>query len=184
LHALLAPYLFTEPVVNDILQSLDKHPGRQFFSATYRLLLDREQLILSPLVATTTAPTVQITPEDKQITFANYQLHITQQANSANGIQPNAMLAQLDADLITYPLTLRYWQPGDYFYPLGMRGKKKLSDFFISLKIPVHQKSMVPVLADAHQQIIWVCGLRADNRYKVSISTKKVIIFELINLHP
>jgi tRNA(Ile)-lysidine synthase len=60
-----------------------------------------------------------------------------------------------------------------------MKTKKKLSDFFISLKMPLHQKSQVPLLINGNGEIIWVGGARLDDRYKVTKNTKKVTIFEL-----
>ena len=88
----------------------------------------------------------------------------------------------VDADLLKFPLTLRAWQEGDHFYPLGMKGRKKLSDFFINQKISLNQKEEVPVLVNGNGEVMWVGGYRPDERYKVSNNTKKVIIFELYKL--
>ncbi|MCY1560111.1 hypothetical protein D9M68_972120 [compost metagenome] len=64
--------------------------------------------------------------------------------------------------------------------PLGMRNFKKLSDFLINQKIPLPLKNQIPILVNGNGQVIWVAGLRQDNRYKVSATTKKVAIFELL----
>ena len=82
---------------------------------------------------------------------------------------------QVDADLIKFPLLLRPWQIGDTFKPLGMEGSKKLSDYFIQKKLNRFQKEEVPILVNADGQLIWIVGMRLDNRFKVTENTKKVL---------
>jgi tRNA(Ile)-lysidine synthase len=82
--------------------------------------------------------------------------------------------AYFDRDLLTYPLTVRKWEKGDYFYPIGMSGKKKLSKFFKDEKYSLLQKENIWLLCSgAH--IIWVIGKRIDNRYIVSDKTKNIL---------
>ena len=97
-------------------------------------------------------------------------------------VKDNPLAASVDTELLIYPLTMRSWQQSDYFYPLGMKVKKKLSDFFIGQKVPLHEKKQIPLLVNGNGDIIWVGGYRPDNRYKVSAKTKKVTIFELYKL--
>lgn len=80
----------------------------------------------------------------------------------------------LDAEKLSFPLKVRTWQAGDYFYPLGMKGKKKLSDFFIDLKINLFDKAKVQVVVSG-EDIVWVVGWRLDERFKVSATTKSVV---------
>ncbi len=80
----------------------------------------------------------------------------------------------VDRNKINEPLRLRTWQAGDAFCPLGMNGTKKLSDFFVDLKIPLHLKNKYPVLTD-REKIIWVCGLRIDDRVKITSKTQDII---------
>jgi len=89
----------------------------------------------------------------------------------------------LDADMLSFPLTLRSWNLGDAFHPFGMKGKKKLSDLFIEQKIALNQKQHIGVLENANGDIVWVQGLRIDERYKISANTKKVVIFEEVHEH-
>ena len=86
--------------------------------------------------------------------------------------------AFVDASQLIFPLVVRYKQDGDKFMPLGMKHFKKLSDFFIDQKIPLPHKTKIPILINGNGEIIWVIGLRQDNRYKVNATTKKVAIFE------
>jgi len=82
--------------------------------------------------------------------------------------------ACLDADLITYPLMLRNFRAGDRFVPLGMTGHKKLKSLFIDMKIPSHVREQIPILTQENEPI-WVCGLRIDDRFKVTSTTKRVL---------
>ena len=82
--------------------------------------------------------------------------------------------AFLDADQITYPLEIRNFRPGDRFIPFGMSGHKKLKDLFIELKVPSEDRSRIPILT-YNNKPIWVCGIRIDDRYKVTDETKRIM---------
>ena len=71
-------------------------------------------------------------------------------------------------DLGSQELTLRSWKEGDAFMPLGMKSKKKISDFFVDEKIPVYEKPHIPILETKDGDIVWVCGCRIDDRFKVT----------------
>ena len=89
-------------------------------------------------------------------------------------IDKSPNVALLDADKIAFPLTLRHWQHGDRFHPLGMKGSKLLSDFFVDQKFTEAQKRSAFLLVSADNQILWVVGLRIDDRFKVTMETKSV----------
>jgi len=74
---------------------------------------------------------------------------------------------------------VRYRQDGDKFLPLGMSTFKKLSNFLIDQKVPLPKKDTIPILVNGNGDLVWIAGLRQDNRYKVTATTKKVVIFEL-----
>jgi tRNA(Ile)-lysidine synthase len=179
LYCLLRDYGFNEATVEDLISTLDKHAGRVFESDSHTLLLDRDQLILS---AKQNGPeTIKITQGDHEVHFGNYRLAVLHD-DSPLIIKDNPMAASVDTEMLIYPLTLRSWQQSDYFYPLGMKTRKKLSDFFIGLKIPLHEKKQIPLLVNGNDEIVWIGGYRPDNRYKVTAKTKKVTIFELFKL--
>lgn len=82
--------------------------------------------------------------------------------------------AFLDADKLSFPLVLRNFRPGDRMVPLGMEGRKKIKDLFIERKVPLEERRRVPILT--HQgRPVWVCGLKIDDRYKVTPRTKSIL---------
>jgi tRNA(Ile)-lysidine synthase len=86
----------------------------------------------------------------------------------------NNLTAMLDKDTLKYPLEIRKWHKGDAFIPLGMRGKKKVSDFMIDEKIPLTLKKDLLVLTSS-KNIVWIIGHRIDERYKVTARTETVL---------
>ena len=177
LFKLLQPYGFNETMIDDIIGSLDKHSGRVFESAMFRLILDRDKLIITPL-SKPIHLTVNISEDDQVVNYNGYKLNILHDEAPVI-IKDNPMAASVDTEKLIYPLSIRAWEQSDSFYPLGMKTRKKLSDFFIGLKIPVHQKTQIPLLINGNNEIIWIGGYRPDDRYKVTENTKKVTIFEL-----
>ncbi|MDI6767142.1 MAG: tRNA lysidine(34) synthetase TilS [Bacteroidota bacterium] len=92
-------------------------------------------------------------------------------------VDPN--IEYIDAEKIGKHLIIRSWQEGDWFIPLGMKGKKKLSDFFVDQKFPLFEKQMIPLLI-SDNNIVWICGKRLDERFKINSKTKKIIKLEYI----
>ncbi|RWY49217.1 tRNA lysidine(34) synthetase TilS [Mucilaginibacter gilvus] len=180
LFKLLQPFGFIDNVVDDLLTVLDKHAGRIFESGSHTLVVDRGTLIIAAK-KTNTPDAVLINEGTHFVNYQHYKLTVLHD-DSPLIVKDNPLAVSVDAEKLTYPLTLRAWQQGDYFYPLGMKTRQKLSDFFIHQKVPLHKKSEVPVLVNANGDIIWLGGYRPDERYKVDKNTKKVTIFELIKL--
>jgi tRNA(Ile)-lysidine synthase len=177
LFNLLQEYGFNETVIDDLIASLDKHSGRVFESVGYQLILDRDKLILIENTETKWQ-TVAIDSTGHSLIYGAYKLTMLHD-DSPLIIRDNPMAVAVDANLLIYPLIMRRWQQSDYFYPLGMKTRKKLSDFFINQKVPLHLKNEIPLLINGNGEIIWIGGYRPDERYKVSKNTKKVTIFEL-----
>jgi tRNA(Ile)-lysidine synthase len=80
----------------------------------------------------------------------------------------------IDAERLGKQLVLRSWHAGDWFIPLGMKTKKKLSDFFTDQKVPRYRKSTIPVL-ESDGSIVWICGKRLDDRFKLTARTRTAI---------
>lgn len=172
LFELFRPFGFSKEVLADMLGSWEAESGRRFQSASHELLLDRSTLFLRPIADTANQEGLLIFPEILDFNFANQQflIHYTEDTQI---LQDKSSL-QVDADRLIFPLQLRYWQEGDIFYPLGMQGRQKLSDFFTQKKLSVFEKNQVPLLLNGNGELIWVVGYRMDNRYKMTESTKKV----------
>ncbi|MNK06325.1 tRNA(Ile)-lysidine synthase [compost metagenome] len=175
---LLKPFHFTSSVVDEVLSSLDKQSGTSFYSYTHRLTIDRGQLIISPVLNIETELLYFHGEETVSIADKSLDLRLTENIN----FKADKNFAYVDANLLIFPLVIRYRQDGDRFKPLGMKSFKKLSDFFVDEKVPLPQKDKIPLLINGNGQLIWVVGMRQDERYKVSVTTKKVAIFELSNL--
>jgi len=177
LFSLLKDYGFNEATVDDIIAALDKHAGRQFEAPEYRMILDRDRLIL--VKKETGKPvSAQINNSDHTVHYGDYRLSILRD-DSPLIIKDNPMATSVNAGQLVYPLTLRSWHQTDFFYPLGMKTRKKLSDFFINQKVPLHVKDQIPLLINGDGRLIWIGGYRLDDRFKVTKNTKKVTIFEL-----
>jgi len=89
-------------------------------------------------------------------------------------LQNQEWTAYLDADRLQYPLILRNFRPGDRFVPLGMKGHKKIKDFFIDLKIPSEMRAVTPILVNQDTPV-WICGHRIDDRFKLTSQTKRIL---------
>lgn len=144
----------------DIYELVEAQSGKQVFSETYFLLKDREKLILSKRKLTTKKEGFIIESITSKV---NIPLKLTF-SKVVNIFETNSNCIFVDEDKIKFPLTIRKWQEGDYFYPAGMNGKKKLSKYFKDEKYSLIDKENQWLLC-SENQIIWVIGKRADNRY-------------------
>lgn len=178
LFELFRPYGFTEAVLNDLAREWDGLSGKQFFSATHQLLLNRNQLLLKPRRVSAEEP--QIVGE-LPASFRWYGQQYRACVSREVRLPGDPGLQMLDYDRLSLPLTVRSWQEGDSFRPLGMKGRKKVSDFLIACKLPRSEKAEVPLIVDASGAIAALLSWRIDDRFKVTQETKKVLIFEKIS---
>lgn len=183
LFELFKPFHFTEQVLSNLSTSWDGNAGKVYQSRTHQLLLDRGILILSPKLENTAYQYVssRIEPHSIEIKWLGNTFIQSAKALTETAIEKTSSKAFFDSEKLIYPLTIRAWHQGDVFKPFGMHGKKKLSDYFISEKIPSTQKSKIPIVVNGNGDILWVAGYRADDRYKVTATTKKVVTLEIIN---
>ncbi|MFD2248244.1 tRNA lysidine(34) synthetase TilS [Pontibacter ruber] len=173
LHELLRPYNFSYSVVLELVEALDGLSGKQFDSPTHTLVKDRDQLVITPRNLSSFG---SITIAEGQTEAEAGNLYFTIRSIAADKYKLNTKphVAALDADQLRFPLKLRSWQEGDWFVPLGMNGKKKISDFLIDKKVPANLKSQTLVLV-SDQSIAWIVGQRLDNRFKVTDKTERVL---------
>lgn len=178
LFELLKPYGFTFSVVKEIVHSLDTFSGKVFYSPTHRLLRDRENFIIQPIAELTEESfNNKIYTIDRNASQMVCPIildwHETDQI--ADLPMGKASIACLDLDKLKFPLYLRKWKRGDWFMPLGLKGRKKISDFFINQKISLADKEKTWLLLSG-EDIVWVIGKRIDNRFRITPKTKKAFV--------
>ncbi|MCK5907387.1 MAG: tRNA lysidine(34) synthetase TilS [Flavobacteriales bacterium] len=168
----LKPYGFKN--VEDVITGFSLESGKEYFSSTHRIVKDRNKLILA-----------EIREEKDDVFYINgktvqliYPIHIQLKRFNKFIENTNVLLAQLDVEKLKFPLKLRKWEEGDFFFPQGMKGKKKLSKYFKDEKYSlVDKENQWLLLSD--NKIIWVVGKRLDDRFKVTSSTKEILRVEV-----
>ncbi|WP_445719417.1 tRNA lysidine(34) synthetase TilS [Flavobacterium sp.] len=159
---------------NDIYDLVTAQSGKQVFSNTHVLLKDRNKLILSERKAASNNEVYFIDSIESKVNIP-LKLSFTR---FSGGKDVNSNCIFVDEDKIKFPLTIRKWQEGDEFYPFGMTGKKKLSKYFKDEKFSLLDKENQWLLCSA-DQIVWVIGKRADNRFKTQKTTQNIIKIEV-----
>jgi len=178
LYELLKSFHFTAHVVDEIIENLSGRSGTQFLSSSHQAIINRNDLVIVERNAQLLTNQF-IHPAAAKTNFGDYDISL--RYSTEIKFETDATKAFVNADKLIFPLVLRKWQIGDKFVPLGMRFLKKVSDFFIDEKVPLHLKHNTPILVNGNGEIIWIAGMRQDNRYKLTTATKKVAIFELEN---
>lgn len=155
---------------DDIYNLAESQTGKQILSPDYRLLKNRDFFILSPLNKATEVQEFWI-EKDEQV---NFPLKLTFKKIDAQSGSSNSVIF-VDEEKLVYPLLLRRWKTGDVFLPIGMNGQsKKLSKFFKDEKLSLIEKENTWLLCSGNQ-IVWVIGLRADERFKPTTTTKQIL---------
>lgn len=179
LFEILSSYHFNSATIDEIYEAIEGISGKVFYSETHRLLKDREYLIIDEKKEQAERDSFTIGESDSCIEYPfNAKIEVIEKSPSFE-MERNASVLYLDKDKISYPLTLRHWQQGDWFIPLGMSGKKKISDYFSDQKYSLFDKENVWLLCSGYD-IIWVVGKRGDNRYKITDTTSHIIKISLI----
>lgn len=172
-YEIIRDYGFTAHQTEKAVALLQSESGKYILSATHRIIKNRNWLIIAPN-KTIEAENIFIEENDTQVVFRQGVIDIELLLTTNYKPQTTNLVAQLDADEIKFPLLLRKWKPGDYFYPLGMQKKKKLARFFIDQKLSIIQKEKTWVI-EMDKKILWVIGLRIDDRFKITGKTKNVL---------
>ena len=171
---IIKDYHFTAAQTDDIIQLMDSANGKYISSPTHRIIKNRRWLLVSRLEETSVSMMV-IEADQASIVYPEGILSLKRMARSgADKDLQEPAAAFLSTDLLQFPLILRKWKAGDYFYPLGMTKKKKLARFFIDQKFSKTAKEKAWVLV-SDKQIVWVVGYRIDNRFRVDNATRNVL---------
>ena len=174
----LRQYGFNTDQCHFIFEAMETGIGNKYYSSTHQLVIGRNELQLSE-IKPISKEEIQIEAEEKEIT-SPIHLCISRFEKTADFvIDKSSDVALLDAYKFQFPLTLRHWRHGDRFHPLGMKGSKLLSDFFVDQKFTEAQKKNVFLLVSADNQILWVIGHRIDDRFKITDATKSVFVCRL-----
>ena len=181
LFEILSPIGFTSSVIEDISNNLDSIPGKMYHADGFRLLKDRDYLIISDIELG------ELQNKDKEYliyadsTDKNLPFSLTvhkEEYTPEFEIKRNKAILHCDIDKLAFPLTLRRWKEGDWFVPFGMKGKKKLSDFFSDNKFSIFQKEETWVLL-SDNDVVWIVNHRADNRFRITEATNTVYTLSL-----
>lgn len=184
-YELIKDFGFTEKQVDEAVKLCHSASGAWIESPAsadklpYRLIRHRNWLIAAPRPGEL-AETIVINEYESEIGFRDGKLLLEKKTAASFPIPSAATQACLDARHIQYPLLMRRWKTGDYFYPLGMTKKKKLARFFIDKKLSKTDKERVWVL-EMNKKIVWVAGHRIDERFKITPATKEVLRITLVS---
>lgn len=186
-HEILSPFGLTRDQIQEILMTakgLKKKnaSGQTFFSEQFRFIMDKKSLFILPL-DNEIQSFITYDKWPNQIIFNEYKIDVRHQPINKVNIHTADKYAYLDADKIQFPIQIKYPETGEYFYPFGMEkaknpekaGKKKLSKYFKDEHISVAERERVPIIKSA-EKIVSVIGHRIDDRFKITESTKNVIV--------
>ena len=171
LYELLTPLGFTPSQVEQTFEALTGPSGRTFQSSTHELVIDRDRLVVEkrqePL------PTLRIPEPGTYRYHDDCKFRITFSDDVV--VSRESACATLDADKVDFPLIVRPVQAGDRFHPFGMKGTRLVSDYLTDLKYTIFEKRRQLVVCDAHDQIMWLVGLRTDQRFAIDGTTRRMM---------
>lgn len=168
LYEILNRFGFTADIIEKLADNDDFQPGKLFLSESHILLVDRDFLILQP-----TSKEENLTIEIESLNALKQYFEVEEYDYPSDMVfDKNPNVLYIPKEKLTFPLQIRPWQHGDYFYPLGGKGRQKLSDYFTDHKIDRFTKERIRLLCIDHQ-IAWIIGHRSDERYKLTPKTEK-----------
>lgn len=168
-YELLKDYGFT--AWEDIVSILDSQPGKQIFSRTHRLVKDRDSLLLVTIQEDVPDRYYTIHDDESVLMIPSGLLKFKEVPEWS---ETNLATIYVDKEKLKYPLVVRKWKEGDYFYPLGMKGKKKVSKYFKDEKLSLLAKERVWLLCSG-DDVVWIINYRADDRFRITPQTKKIV---------
>ena len=168
----LCPLGFASKVIGELYDAMiDGSSDVTYYSAMYRVVLSRGVMYTLPAAPKRTSPISISSVDDLDAYFEAKSVSAAQWE-----IVRDDKLAQLDADKLHYPLTLRSWREGDRFYPLGLKGSQSVSDFFTRQRLPAFMKEEVRMLVDVDGRIVWIVGIRIDHHFRITPSTTNLLV--------
>ncbi len=170
---IIHPFGFHAAQIPEIIKLLEAETGKFCQSATHRIIRNRKHLVIAPL-SDQLPSVISIAENDQTILFSGGTIEQTTIAYERIPMDTPANEIYISTAELKYPLLLRKWQQGDYFYPLGLNKKKKISKFLIDLKLSITDKEKVFVLT-SQDKIVWVVGLRMDHRFRLQATSGEAL---------
>ena len=175
----LRNYGFNPDQCRFIFEAMKIGVGNRYYSPTHCLVIGRNELQLSEIKNVDEQEIKIEVGEDSLDEPIPLRFSCFEKTDDFV-IDKSRKVAQLDFDKLKFPLALRHWRHGDRFHPLGMKGSKLLSDFFVGQKFTERQKSSVLLLTSSDGDIVWVVGWRIDDRFKVTNATKNIFVCQMV----
>jgi tRNA(Ile)-lysidine synthase len=178
-YYLLREFGFNRDTTNNIADAIfETQSGKTYCSETHEAVIDRQEVLIRPIEKKTEE--IYFIKDDHERITKPLSLKFENIPNSvAFKIRTDVRVAQLDKDKLNFPLVLRRWQQGDRFNPIGMKGSKLLSDYFIDQKISRFGKEVVWLLLSGND-IVWVIGHRISDSFKITPETKNILLIEKV----
>jgi len=179
LYEITEKFGFNFSQVESIVKSIPTIPGKQFLSKSHRLIIDRDYLIIDSKPKAKNRSKEYIIKSEISEIDEPLKLKLSKFKFSPDyKISKNKNSASFDAKILEFPLVIRRWKQGDFFYPFGMESKKMVSDFFIDNKFSISDKENTWIMASGNK-IVWLIRHRIDNRFRISNTTTQIIQFEI-----
>ncbi len=176
LFELFKPFGIGNVQLNDLLKVIEGKTGGQIFTGSHRIIKNRKEVIVTDEnkenERTYNIKNIRGFAKVPGIESAGYA-----EITDSFEIPSDPFIACIDSEKISFPTVIRRWKPGDHFYPLGMKHKKKLSDYFINSKYSILEKENKLIL-ESDGKIVWIIGDRIDDRFRITKSTRKALIIK------
>ena len=176
IYELIKEYHFGEKQVEEVIKLADADSGKYIENEMYQLIKHRNWFIIAPKFVAAETLAFEKNTQSICSPVGNFEIKLIRKDKFE--LDKSNLVAQVDSKHIEFPLLLRKWKQGDYFYPLGLRKKKKIARFLIDQKLSKNQKENIWVM-ESGQRIIWVVGHRIDDRFKITEATKEVLQISL-----
>lgn len=179
LFHLLSPYGFSPIQIEQISENDGEQSGKEWQSVSHIALIDRDRLLVHRLEEKRSP--MLIPEEGKYVFSSKVSLSFQQFERHADFVIRRCKdVACLDADMVQFPLTVRYVENGDRFVPFGMNGSKLVSDFLTDCKMSLYDKRQQLVVTDAQHHIIWLVNQRLDHRFRITEKTKRILLIRFV----
>lgn len=180
LFEIFAPFGITSDTTGDLVYLLNGQSGKQIFTRSHRIIRNRNELLVYPLSDYSRQNHILNSLEELASFSGIVSAELINRPSDFN-IPDNQSIACIDFDKIKFPLMIRRWERGDFFFPLGMNHRKKLSDHFSDRKFSLVQKEQALIL-ESDSKIVWIIGERLDDRFRVTGSTSRILRIKSKNL--